>query len=186
MMLKSDEPIVEQDLQIAPPPDPNPLVPKLLIAGAVMILIGVGIYFLNPRKTAEISVLKTDIFAPHTEFQQLPGGGQVIGTPAASEDDVYVVATVSITDNGTLQATNVSALDLPRLEQTFPQLTPLVSPPAAPPLRFEDAVSPGATRVGTIVFLFPRTTASQWAAKKSATLTVYLAHDAAPIQVPLP
>jgi hypothetical protein len=204
MMLKSDEPIVEQDLQIAPPPDPNPLVPKLLIAGAVMILIGVGIYFLNPRKTAEISVLKTDIFAPHTEFQQLPGGGQVIGTPAASEDDVYVVATVSITDKlrlpifldivsatmttdtGTLQATNVSALDLPRLEQTFPQLTPLVSPPAAPPLRFEDAVSPGATRVGTIVFLFPRTTASQWAAKKSATLTVYLAHDAAPIQVPLP
>ncbi len=176
-MLESQEPIVEQDLQIAPPPDPNPLIPKLLIAGAVMILIGAGAYLLNPRKTAEITVLKTDIFAPHTEFKQMPGDGQIIGAPAQSEDDVYVVATVSIadklrlpifldsvsatmtSDNDSLQATNVSALDLPRLEQTFPQITPLVSPPAAPPLRFEDAVSPGTTRVGTIVFLFPKTSA---------------------------
>jgi hypothetical protein len=204
MMLQSQEPLVEQDLQIAPPPDPNPLIPKLLIAGAVMVLVGVGVYMLNPRKTAEITVQKTDIFAPHTEFKATPGGGQVIGTAAQAEDNVYVVATVSITDKlrlpifldsvsatmtsdtGTLQATNVSALDVPRLEQIFPQITPLVSPPAAPPLRFEDAVSPGATRVGTIVFLFPNTSAQAWAAKKSATLTVYLAHDAAPIQVPLP
>jgi hypothetical protein len=204
MMLKSEEPIVEQDLQIAPPPDPNPLIPKLLIAGAVMVLVGAGVYMLNPRKTAVITVQKTDIFAPHTEFKQTPGSGQVIGAPAETEDDVYVVTTVSIADKlrlpifldsvsatmtsdaGSLQATNVSALDLPRLEQTFPQITPLVSPPAAPPLHFEDAVSPGATRVGTIVFLFPHISAQAWAAKKSATLTVYLAHDAAPIQVPIP
>jgi len=203
-MLKSEEPIVEQDLQIAPPPDPNPLIPKLLIAGAVMVLVGAGVYMLNPRKTAVITVQKTDIFAPHTEFKQTPGSGQVIGAPAETEDDVYVVTTVSIADKlrlpifldsvsatmtsdaGSLQATNVSALDLPRLEQTFPQITPLVSPPAAPPLHFEDAVSPGATRVGTIVFLFPHISAQAWAAKKSATLTVYLAHDAAPIQVPIP
>jgi len=203
-MLQSQEPIVEQDLQIAPPPDPNPLIPKLLIAAAVMILIGVGVYMLNPRKTAEITVQKTEIFAPHTEFSEMPSSSHLIGVPAQSEDNVYVVATVSIADKlrlpifldsvsatmtsdaGSLQATNVSALDLPRLEQSFPQLTPLVSPPAAPPLRFEDAVSPGATRVGTIVFLFPHLTAQAWAAKKSATLTVYLAHDAAPIQVPIP
>jgi hypothetical protein len=203
-MLKSEEPIVEQDLQIAPPPDPNPLIPKLLIAGAVMVLVGAGVYMLNPRKTAVITVQKTDIFAPHTEFKQTPGSGQVIGAPAETEDDVYVVTTVSIADKlrlpifldsvsatmtsdaGSLQATNVSALDLPRLEQTFPQITPLVNPPAAPPLHFEDAVSPGATRVGTIVFLFPHISAQAWAAKKSATLTVYLAHDAAPIQVPIP
>ncbi len=203
-MLQSQEPIVEQDLQIAPPPDPNPIIPKLIIAGVVMIIIVVAVYMLNPRKTAVITVVKTDVFAPHTEFTQMPSGSQVIGVPAQSEDNVYVVATVSITDKlrlpifldsvsatmtsdaGSLQATNVSPFDLPRLEQTFPQLTPLVSPPAAPPLRFEDAVSPGATRVGTIVFLFPRTTAAAWAAKKSATLTVYFAHDAAPIQVPIP
>ena len=169
-----------------------------------MVLVGAGVYMLNPRKTAVITVQKTDIFAPHTEFKQTPGSGQVIGAPAETEDDVYVVTTVSIADKlrlpifldsvsatmtsdaGSLQATNVSALDLPRLEQTFPQITPLVSPPAAPPLHFEDAVSPGATRVGTIVFLFPHISAQAWAAKKSATLTVYLAHDAAPIQVPIP
>jgi hypothetical protein len=195
--------MLEPDLQIAPPLDQNRLIPKLVIAGVVMILIGVAVYLLNPRKTAEIKVQKTELFAPHTELKQMPSSSQMIGAPPESEDDVYVVATVSITDKlrlpifldsvsatmttdtGSTQATNVSPLDLPRLEQIFPQITPLVSPPAAPPLRFEDAVSPGATRVGTIVFLFPQISAKAWSAKKSATLTVNLAHDAAPINVPL-
>jgi hypothetical protein len=196
--------MLESDLQIAPPPDENRLIPKLVIAGVVMIFLGVAIYFLNPRKTAVITVQKTELFAPHTEFKQMPGSSKIIGTPAQAEDDVYVVATVSITDKlrlplfldsvsatmttdtGSAQATDVSALDLPRLEQIFPQITPLVSPPAAPPLRFEDSVAPGATRVGTFVFLFPQISAKVWAAKKSASLTVNFAHDAAPITVPLP
>jgi hypothetical protein len=196
--------MLEPDLQIAPPPDDNPIIPKLVIAGVVMILIGVAVYMLNPRKTAVITVQKTQLFAPHTEFKQMPGSGQIIGAQAESEDNVYVVATVSITDKlrlpifldsvsatmttdtGSTQATNVAPLDLPRLEQIFPQITPLVRQPAAPPLQFQDAVSPGATRVGTLVFLFPQISAKAWAAKKSATLTVNLAHDAAPIEVPLP
>jgi hypothetical protein len=196
--------MLESDLQIAPPPDDNPLIPKLVIAGVVMIIICVAVYMLNPRKTAEITVQKTELFAPHTEFKQMPGSGQIIGAPAESEDNLYVVATVSITDKlrlpifldsvsatmttdtGSTQATNVSPLDLPRLEQIFPQISPLLSPPTAPPLRFQDAVSPGATRVGTLVFLFPQKSAKAWAAKKSATLTVNLANDAAPINVPLP
>ena len=196
--------MLESDLQIAPPPDENHLIPKLVIAGVVMIFLGVAIYFLNPRKTAVITVQKTELFAPHTEFKQMPGSSKIIGTPAQAEDDVYVVATVSITDKlrlpifldsvsatmttdtGSTQATDVSALDLPRLEQIFPQITPLVSPPAAPPFRFEDSVSPGETRVGTLIFLFPQLSAKAWAAKKSAILTVHLAHDAAPINVPLP
>jgi hypothetical protein len=196
--------MLEPDLQIAPPPDDNPLIPKLVIAGVVMILIGVAIYMLNPRKTAVITVQKTELFTPHTEFKPMPGNNQLIGAQAESEDNVYVVATVSITDKlrlplfldsvsasmttdtGSTQATNVSPLDLPRLEQIFPQMTPLLSPPVAPPLRFEDAVSPGATRVGTVVFLFPHLSAKDWAAKKSATLTVNFAHDAAPINVVMP
>jgi hypothetical protein len=196
--------MLESDLQIAPPPDDNPIIPKLVIAGVVMILIGVAVYMLNPRKTAVITVQKTELFAPHTEFKQMPGSGQIIGAQAESEDNVYVVATVSITDKlrlpifldsgsatmttdtGSTQATNVAPLDLPRLEQIFPQITPLVSSPAAPPLQFQDAVSPGATRVGIVVFLFPQISAKAWAAKKSATLTVNFAHDAAPINVALP
>jgi hypothetical protein len=196
--------MLEPDLQIAPPPDDNPIIPKLVIAGIVMILIGVAVYMLNPRKTAVITVQKTELFAPHTEFKQMPGSGQTIGAQAESEDNVYVVATVSITDKlrlpifldsvsatmttdtGSTQATNVAPLDLPRLEQIFPQITPLVSSPAVPPLQFQDAVSPGATRVGIVVFLFPQISAKAWAAKKSATLTVNFAHDAAPINVALP
>ena len=196
--------MLEPDLQIAPPPDDNPIIPKLVIAGIVMILIGVAVYMLNPRKTAVITVQKTELFAPHTEFKQMPGSGQIIGAQAESEDNVYVVATVSITDKlrlpifldsvsatmttdtGSTQATNVAPLDLPRLEQIFPQITPLVSSPAVPPLQFQDAVSPGATRVGIVVFLFPQISAKAWAAKKSATLTVNFAHDAAPINVALP
>jgi hypothetical protein len=196
--------MLESDLQIAPPPDQNPLIPKLVIAAVVMILVGVAIYMLNPRKTAAITVQKTELFAPHTEFKSMPGNNRVIGAPAESEDDLYVVATVSITDKlslpifldsvsatmttdtGSTQATNVSPLDLPRLEQIFPRIAPLIRPPAAPAFRFQDAVSPKATRVGIVVFLFPKTTAQAWAAKKSATLTVNLANDAAPIHVPIP
>jgi len=96
------------------------------------------------------------------------------------------VSATMTTDAGSTQATDVSAFDLPRLEQIFPQIAPLLRPPVAPPLQFQDAVSPGATRVGTLVFLFPQISAKAWAAKKSATLTVNFAHDAAPISVPLP
>ena len=194
----------ESDLQIAPPPDENRIIPKILIAGVVMALLGVAIYMLNPRKTAVITVQKTELFTPHTEFKQMPGSGRIIGAQAESEDNVYVVATVSITDKlrlplffdsvsatmttdaGSTQATNVAPIDFPRLEQIFPQITPLVSQPGAPPLKFQDTISPGETRVGTLVFLFPQISAKTWAAKKSATLTVNFAHDAAPIQVPIP
>jgi hypothetical protein len=194
----------EPDLKLAPPPDHNRLIPKLLIAGAVMVIIGVAVYMLNPRKTAEITVQKTELFTPHTEFKQMPSSSQIIGAAAETEDDVYVVATLGITDKlrlpisldsvsatmtsdaGSTEATVISPLDLPRLEQTFPQIRPLVTPPAASPLRFQDAVSPGETRVGTVILLFPQISAKAWTAKKSATLTIHLAHDAAPIDVPLP
>jgi hypothetical protein len=193
----------EPDLKLAPPPDHNRLIPKLLIAGAVMVIIGVAVYMLNPRKTAEITVQKTELFTPHTEFKQTPSSSQIIGAAAETEDDVYVVATLGITDKlrlpisldsvsatmtsdaGSTEATVISPLDLPRLEQTFPQIRPLVTPPAASPLRFQDAVSPGETRVGTVILLFPQISAKAWTAKKSATLTIHLAHDAAPIDVPL-
>ena len=36
---------------------------------------------LNPRKTAEITVQKTEIFAPHTEFKQMPSSSHIIGVP---------------------------------------------------------------------------------------------------------
>ncbi len=197
--------MTEPDLQLAPPQDHNRLIPKLVMAAVVMAVVGAGVYFLNPRKTAEVSVQKVELFAPHTEIKPMPSSSQIIGAPAESEDDVYVVATLGITDKlrlplsldntsatmttaagATVEATVISPLDLPRLEETFPQIAPMVNPPAAAPLKFQDFIAPGAMRVGTVVLLFPQTTAAVWKSKQSATLTIHLAHDAAPIQVALP
>jgi hypothetical protein len=195
----------EPDLKLAPPTDSNRLIPELVIAAVVMIIVGAAVYFLNPRKTAQITVQKTQIFAPHTEFKAEPGVGHIVGSPASVEDDVYVVvtlgiedklrlpiyltnisATITTQDGSLLEATVISPLDLTRLEETFPQILPLASSPAAPPLQFQDAISAGATRVGTAVLLFPQISQQQWQGKKSAKLTVHLAHDAAPIGVALP
>lgn len=195
----------DSDLQIAPPPDQNNPVPKFLIASLVMIVAGLAVYMLNPRKTAEMTVQKVEIFAPHTQMKAMAGDNQVIGTPAAAEDDLYVVATVQVIDKlrlpifldsysatmttaegATVDATIVAADYLPRVEATFPAILPLVSPPAAPPIHFEDSVAAKSTRVGTVVLLFPQISAKAWQAKKSATLTMNLAHDAAPLTAPLP
>jgi hypothetical protein len=195
----------ETELQIAPPLDENNPLPKILIAAAVMVVIGVGVFMFNPRKTAELSVQKVDLFAPHTEMNATQGGGQVIGAAPLSEDDLYVVATLKITDKlrlpifvdsysatlvtaegATLEATVVAGQLLPKVGETFPQILPLVSPPAATPIRFDDAVQPGDTKVGSVVVLFPQVTEKMWREKKSATLTLTLAHDAAPLTVALP
>jgi len=197
--------MLEPDLHLAPPSDSNRLIPKLVLAGVVMVGVGVAVFQLNPRKTAEITVQKTEIFAPHTEFKQTESNSHLIGTAPETEDDVYVVATLKIEDKlrlpifltntsaslttqagATIEATVISPVDLPRLEETFPQILPLVSPPAAPSLQFEDAIAPGSSRVGTVVLLFPQVSAKDWKSKQSATLTVHLAHDAAPINVTLP
>jgi hypothetical protein len=197
--------MLEPELNLAPPSDSNRLIPKIVIAGLVMILVGIAVYWLNPRKTAEISVVKTEIFAPHTMFKPTPSSSQIIGTAPETEDDVYVVATVRIEDKlrlplflsstsatmttqagSVLDATVISPVDLPRLGETFPQISQLVSSPAATPLKFDDAISAGSSGVGTVVLLFPQIAEKDWRARKSATLTVQFAHDAAPITVPIP
>ncbi len=195
----------DPDLQIVSPLDQNNPVPKFLIAAAVMVVIGVAVYMLNPRKTGELSVQKVELFAPHTVMNATPGVNQVIGAQESAEDDLYVVATVQIkdklrlpifvdsysatltnADGGTVEATIIAGWLLPRLGETFPQILPMVSPPAAKPINFDDAVAPGATLVGTVVLLFPQASAKVWQEKKSAVLTVGLAHDAAPLTVALP
>ena len=169
-----------------------------------MAAVGAAVYFLNPRKTAEVKVEKVAVFAPHTVFNASPGVGHVIGIPAESEDDVYVVATLAITDklrlplflDSTAATVVTSGGSTWRLPWSRPLIfrgwrrpsrrsRPLVSPPAAAPLRFEDSIAPGATRVGTVILLFPQIDEQAWKSKRSATLTIRMAHDAAPITVPL-
>jgi hypothetical protein len=195
----------DSELQIAPPDDRNNPVPKFVIASLVMIVVGVAVYLLNPRKTMAIAVQKVDLYAPHTELKATPGDSKIIGAPASAEDDLYVVATLGITDKlrlpifvdsysatvitaegASVEATIISPSYLPRLEGTFPEILPLVRPPAAQPINFDDAVAPGATRVGTVVLFFPQISAKAWQTKKSATLTLNLEHDAASQTVALP
>jgi len=170
-----------------------------------MIVVGAAVYLLNPRKTAEITLEKTEVFAPHTVFNETPTSSKIIGTTPETEDDVYVVATVRIEDELRLplflastsatmmtqagsgvEATVISPVDLPRLEETFPQIEQLVSSAKAPALKFDDAIAQGTSRVGTVVLLFPQVSERDWRTRKSATLTVQFAHDAAPIAVAIP
>lgn len=167
---------------------------KFAVAALIMVAIAAAVFFLNPRKTAEVSITKAEAFAPHTEFKEAPAGQMhVLGTAPAAEDDLYIVATVRITDklrlplflngytasllnpDGTqLNGTAIAPRDLARLEETFPALTPM----AQHPLDDKTPVAPAETREGTIVFQFPGLTATAWSGRKSANLTINLAHQA--------
>lgn len=169
--------------------DRGPLL-SVVIAFAVLCVIGVAVFLLNPHKTAEFSVTHVDLYAPHTEFSTIRGQTNVLGEQAQTEDDLYVVAHIRLTDklrlplflsawtatatlaNGsTVDATIVPAKELPRLGETFPKLPGLVSEPA---VQFNDEVAPGSTLNATLIFLFPNVKESDWQAKKSAELTVQL------------
>jgi len=195
----------DPELHIVSPDDENNPLPKILIAAAVMIVVGVAIFLLNPTKTAVLSVEKVDLFAPHTVMNATEGGGQIVGAAPSAEDDLYVVATIKIddklrlpifvdsytatvttADGSTLDATIVAGQLLPKVGETFPQILPLVNPPAATPIKFDDAIQPGQSKVGSVVLLFPNASEKIWREKKSAELTLTLSHNAAPLTVALP
>jgi len=187
-------------LNLGPTETRSPL-KSILIAAAVMIAIAVAIFLFLPKRPAEISVVKVQTFGPHTEFKAMAGAGpHVIGQGSQSQDDLYVVATVRVSDKlhnlplflappeatvntaaGSMDATVINARDISRLELSFPELTPMISNP----LRDGDEVAPGTTREATVVMLFAGMKEADWKAKQSATLTVKFAHQEAQT-VPLP
>jgi hypothetical protein len=193
----------DTDLQLAPPEDDtNPIV-KYAIAGLAMVVIAIAVFLLNPRKTAEVSVQKLDFYAPPAVA---PPDETVMypGTPKAAEEDLYVIATVNITDKlripimpdgpgasmttadgSSVDGEFLDGHDLPRLETEFPALTALASRADAPPIAIDETISPGATRTGTIVLLFPKVTQAMWQAKKSASLTINIDRQK-PVTVTLP
>ncbi|HEY5380888.1 MAG TPA: hypothetical protein VIJ65_01430 [Acidobacteriaceae bacterium] len=167
--------------------------PMIAVVIAVVILVGVAVavFAFNPHKMADFTVAKVDLFTPHTEFKSMPGAMHVVGQAPDAEDDLYVVAHVRFTvdqrlplfltdwtglvklaDGTTVDATTVPAQELPRLEQIFPALAPLVTQP----LKFGEEVAPRTTREGTIILLFPNTTESAWRTRQTAIITIDL-HD---------
>jgi hypothetical protein len=180
------------ELNLGPAQERSPL-KAILIALAILLAVAVAVFYLNPRKTAELSVTKTELYAAHTTFNAESSGVHVIGQGAHTEDDLYVVATVHIQDklrlpifistitstyttqdNETLDTTAPGASDLARIEESFPALTPMMSHP----LDLQSGIDPGGSAEGTVLLHFPGLTEKDWKARKSATLTVNLAHQA--------
>jgi len=174
--------------------DRGPLT-AVVIAFVVLAIITAAVFLFNPHKIAEISVSKVDLYAPHTEFAASQGSTHVVGETGQSEDDLYVVAHVNITDklrlplflfgwtatvtfsDGTTQdATVVPPQQLPRLSQIFPQLAGLA---ATQPFHDGDEIAPGTTSAGSFILLFPNTTQDQWNKKRSAALTIELRNQEA-------
>ena len=193
------------DLQLAPAPERSAL-PAVLIALVVLAAIAVGVFYFNPHKTADLAVAGTQTFAPHTELTAMKGtashGMRVLGEAGAGgEDNLYVIATVRLTDRLRLpifvsgatahavfadgsqaDVRTVAASDLKRLQAIFPSLAPLTANPIAD----GDEVDPSQTKTGTLVLLFPGRTADAWKTKKpGSTVTVELRNQG-PQTAPLP
>ena len=173
-------------LQIAPARQASQA-PALILSLLILAAVAAAIFYFNPHKISELKVTSVDTYAPHTTFGALEGatpaanGMHVLSGPTtSSEDNLYVIANVSMTDklrlplfitgatarvtlaDGTqLESNLLSAADLKRLEVIFPDIR-------------QHAVAPRQTRVGTLVLPFPGQNAEVWHNKKAATLTIDL------------
>ncbi len=176
------------DLKLAPEPD-HGVMPAIVISVLVLIVVAVVVFLVNPRETAVLKLDRVNLYAPHTEFGPDKGSVHVAGLANTSEDDLYVVATVSMTDkirlplyvsNTTLtltsadgsavEATGVAPQYYRRLENTFPELGGYLGQA----LYDGDEIDPGKTRSGNVLLLFPGLTEEAWHNKKSAVLTINL------------
>lgn len=185
---------------MATPSDRRPVIAVIFAFLIMVAFVGI-LYLFVHRKDFDLTLSKVDIFAPHTEIQAPQQSSMhVLGEASESEDDLYVVAHINITDKlhqrafiyswsatatfadgTTMDATLVPKSELPRLEQIFPQITSL----ATQPIGDGDELDPNVTDSGSIVLLFPNTTAEKWSNKRSATLTINL-RDLESLTVKLP
>jgi hypothetical protein len=190
------------DLQLAPASDRNYTQTAIIVVVALAI-IGGAIYFLLPHQDAKLATTDVQIFAPRTEFKAArnPGGMNIIGAQdSATEDDLYVIATVrveddlghplaydsasgtvTLKDDATVEGTPVARSDLQRLQGIFPNLTPLTQKP----IGFGDETAPKKPLEGQVVLQFPGVSGDMWKSKKSAELTVGLRNET-PLIVKLP
>jgi hypothetical protein len=170
----------------------------MLIALAVLVAIGVGIWCYLPHRTADLTIIHTAVVPTHTEIQT---GSRLIGHETEAQDNLYVLTTLRIdnklhdplfvsditatftTPEDTVATT--SAVEKNDLEDTyiaFPQLRPLSSTP----LLRESTIQPGGNAEGMVMLHFPVTLA-QWSSRKSATLAVtFYHHDPIAITIPKP
>ena len=171
------------------------LTPALIVAAVVAVAFAL-IYFFTPHSIAVLSVTNTAIVPEHTVFKS---NSMVVGSDQV-QDDLYVLATVRVTDKlklplfikditGTLTTdqgdTTVSAVekaDLPNLYTTFPNIKPF----AGPPLLRESSIDPGQSAEGMVLlhFLVDKPT---WDNRKSAVVIIDFYHQGPlPVTIPKP
>lgn len=183
------------DLSFSQPEPRNFLVPAVAVAGIVAIAVAL-IYFFTPHRVADAQVTHVSYLPMHFSFAN---GSRVVGREDASEDDLYVLATVRLHDNlklplfikdltGTLTTADgtditTSAVEKNDLDEVYEAL-PSLKPISGPPLLREVEIAPGATAEG-VVMLHYSATEAVWKQRKSASVTVEFYHQD-PITVTIP
>jgi hypothetical protein len=172
----------------------NLLAPVLI----AFLLLGMAVALLvryTPHSIAEVKVVRTAVYPAHTVFKS----DTILVGRDRSQDDLYVLVTVSMTDRlnlpifikdftGTIvssDGTQVSGTaaqknDLENLYTTFPAIRSLSSSP----LLRETLIDPGASVDGMVLLHFP-VSADTWNHRRSATLNIDLYHQG-PISVAIP
>lgn len=187
------------DLDLGPPPSRSPL-PAILGAFLILAITGAAIFYFNPRSTADLSVVNTQVYGARSELKSNPGTMHIIGQVGAIDNDLYVAVTLSVkdrlrlplfikdtraqllrADNTAQDADIVPPADIPKVVAAFPAIAPLVSTPLPP----DRQVSPGETATGTVLLHFSQATPDVWKGRKSATLTVdYFHQDSQTVTLP--
>ena len=182
------------DLTFAQPARRNLLLPILL---TLLVVVGVlyALLRFTPHRTADLAVTHVSSYAAHTVFKS---DSIVVGRDAA-QDDLYVVATVRLTDdlrlplfvkditatltpaennpggNEPITTSAVEHPELPNLYTSFPAVKKLADSAGTPLVR-EIRVEPGQTAEGFVILHFPVAQAV-WDQRKEATLTLDLYHQ---------
>lgn len=170
----------------AQPARRNLLAPVLI----ALFILGVAIALIvryTPHTVAEVNVVHAVAYPTHTVFKS----DTILVGRDRSQDDLYALVTVSITDrlnlpiflkdfSGSLTtaegdqvaATAAHQNDLENIYTSFPGLRPLSSDP----LRRDTLLNPGSSAEGMVLLHFP-VSAETWNHRRSATLNIDLYHQ---------
>ena len=179
------------DFPFSQPERRNFAVP-IVIALFVLGLIAFFLFRFTPRTTADIAVTHVDVYPAHTVFKS----DSIVVGDDASQDDLYALVTVRITDrlrlplflkditatlipsDGSLPpATSaVEHAQFENLYTSFPALRKLAGTQHAPLLLRESRIDPNQTVEGYVILHFP-VTADTWKTRNDAVLTLDLYHQ---------
>ena len=186
------------DLSFSQPERRNFVVPAVV----ALAIIGSALFYIyRPHRAMDAQVTHVSVVPVHTVFSSRtdPNSPRVVGAKDATEDDLYVLATVRLHDDlklplfikdltGTLTTADgteitTSAVEKGDLDAVYSAF-PSVRESSGPPLLREITIQPGATAEG-MVMLHYAANEEIWKQRKSASVTVEFYHQD-PITIPIP